>query len=344
MTPLLECVPNFSVGPDPDVLEALVRAIEVAGAEVLDASSDLDHARSVVTFLGTPEEVVAGALAAAEVALERIDLRGHVGIHPRVGALDVCPVVPVAGAPMSVARDAARRIGEGIAALGIPVAWYAESSTPVGRGLAELRRGGFEALREAWPEGRRPDLDAGRSAAHPTAGVSCVGARPVLLAWNVVVDGVSVADARTIAGELRERGGGFPGLRALGLELASRRAVQISMNLEDVENRDPGAVFRALEERVAGRGGRIVETEVIGMIPDALVLSATTDRLRLYGTDASRLLSRRIALHRRRFSDVDALALAGWVGTLDDVPESIREAAARLRGPNHLPPVPSESA
>ncbi len=343
MSALLEAVPNISDGRDPELLEALAAAVRAAGAELLDASGDPDHHRSVLTFIGSPERVEAASLAVAEIACDRIDLREHRGVHPRIGALDVLPIVPLAGTPSAVAQRSARRVGAGLEALGIPVYWYADSSTPPGRGLAELRRGGVEALRDGWPEGRHPDLDAGRDRPHPSAGATCVGARPLLLAWNVFVEGVGEGVAREIARSLREVGGGFPGVRALALPLESSGRLQISMNLERVEGRDPWAVFRALEDRVEEAGGRVVETEVIGMIPDALVLPAAADRLRLYGATPSRLLSRRIAEHRAAHPAADdAAAVAAWCEGREDVPDSIREAAARLRGLSDPLPVFSD--
>src|SRR5688500_16872848 len=182
MLPVLEAVPNFSEGRDLDWLRELVGVIDAAGVEVLDASADPDHNRSVVTFVGDPGTVEAAAVAAARFALERIDLRRHRGVHPRVGALDVLPFVPLQGLAISDAVKSARRVGAALAELGLPVYFYGEASPPPGRRLAELRRGGFEALTEGFPEGRAPALDAGRSTAHPSAGVACVGARRLLLA------------------------------------------------------------------------------------------------------------------------------------------------------------------
>ena len=300
MIPVLEAVPNFSEGRDPGLLRALVDAIAAEGADVLDFSADPDHNRSVVTFVGAPVTVEAAALAAARFALEHIDLRGHRGVHPRVGALDVLPFVPLEGLGMSDAVASARRVGARIGELGIPVYYYGRASDPPGRGLAELRRGGVEAIRDGFPEGRRPDvLPAGMDRAHATAGATCVGARPILLAWNVFVEGVDEAGAKAVAREIRESGGGFPGLRALGLRLEGSGRTQISMNLEDPDRVSPLAVLAAIEERIAARGGRVVETEVIGMMPDALVLPAARDRLHLPDLDPARLLSRRIAEHVR---------------------------------------------
>jgi len=197
---------------------------------------------------------------------------------------------------VALARAVGRRIGE---ELGIPVYLYGWASDPPGRTLASLRRGGFEALRGGFPEGRAPDLPAAGApeAPHPTAGVTCVGARDVLLAWNVALRGIELERARALAASLREAGGGFASLRALAFELPGTGLVQISMNLEAPEHVSPMDVFRAIEQAVADEGGEIAHTEVIGLVPDALVLTATADRLQLLDPAPSRLLSRRLAEH-----------------------------------------------
>jgi glutamate formiminotransferase len=219
-------------------------------------------------------------------------------VHPRIGALDVLPFVPLTGLSMADARTSAHRVGARIAHdLGVPVFFYADASQPPGRTLPELRRGGFEALSERWPDDRVPDLlppNYAHPGAHPTAGASCVGARELLLAWNVLVSGIPFDVASAIAESLRERTGGFAGVRALALHLPSRGALQISMNLEQLEATPPMVVFRRLETLVTQAGGRIEATEVIGMIPDALVLSAAADRLRLSSPSTERLLSKRL--------------------------------------------------
>jgi glutamate formiminotransferase len=296
--PLLQAVPNFSEGRDTRVVADIVAAMRDAGAEVLDWSMDPDHHRAVVTVVGSPDAVEEAALAGARVAVERIDLRGHRGVHPRIGSLDVLPFVPLAGVGMDEARRRAFRTGERLAReIGVPVYYYAQASDPPGRGLRELRRGGFETLVHGWPEGRRADvvpenwLHAG---AHPSAGATCVGARRPLLAWNVYVEGVSRATAAAIARELRERDGGFTGVRALALMLPSTRRVQISMNLEDLEATSPMAVFARIETRLAERGGRVTQTEVIGMVPDRLVVAAAAERLSLTADAGGRVLSARL--------------------------------------------------
>jgi glutamate formiminotransferase len=239
--------------------------------------------------------VEAASVDAARFALEHIDLRRHRGVHPRVGALDVLPFVSLHALEMSDAVASAHRVGRRIADLGIPVYFYGQASNPPGRRLADVRRGGFEALAAGFPDDRRPDLPVGAERPHPTAGVTCVGARTVLLAWNVFLSGIDVEGAREIAAELRERGGGFPGLRALGLRLPQQDRVQISMNLEDPERTSPLEVFAAIEKAAARKGGGVAETQVIGMIPDTLVHPAAGNRLVLSDFRPARVLSRRTA-------------------------------------------------
>lgn len=296
---VLEAVPNFSEGRDLAVVAAIVQAMRTSGAEVLDWSADPDHNRSVVTVIGAPAQVEEAAVAGAAVAKDRIDLRRHRGVHPRIGAIDVLPFVPLAGLSMAEARQSARRVGQRLASeIGLPVYFYGHASNPPGRNLAALRRGGFEALVTGWPEGRAPDLlpvEWPHAGIHPTAGACCVGARPVLLAWNVWVSGLSMADARAVARDMREVSGGLTGVRALALELPTRSAMQISMNLEDVERASPADVFRRVRELIEARGGDVVKTEVIGMIPDQLVHSISVEELKLENPTTERMLQRRLA-------------------------------------------------
>jgi glutamate formiminotransferase / 5-formyltetrahydrofolate cyclo-ligase len=288
---VLEAVPNFSEGRDLAVVAAIVEAMRRSGAEVLDWSADPDHNRSVVTVIGTPAQVEDAAVSGAAVAVERIDLRRHTGVHPRIGAIDVLPFVPLAGVSMSEAADSARRVGRRLASeIGLPVYLYGNATNPP-TSLAALRRGGFESLVSGWPDGRKADLlPAGWTypGAHPTAGVCCVGARPVLLAWNVWVDRMSLADAREVAREVREANGGIRGVRSLALPLPSRNALQISMNLEDVENASPLDVFRRVKELTEAKGGDVVKTEVIGMIPDQL--APVAEELKLENAKPQRML------------------------------------------------------
>ncbi len=295
MIPVVEAVPNFSEGRDSSLVGAIVDCIAAHDVEVLDWSSDPDHNRSVVTFIGSPTGVERASLAAARLAIDRIDLRGHRGVHPRVGALDVMPFVPLRGVSKEDVVALAHRVGRTISGWGVPVYFYGYASEPSGRGLAELRRGGFEALRDAGaaaPEA--DDFDGEWTGPHPTAGATCVGAREVLLAWNVFVRGVTLPEARAIAKSIRERDGGFAGLRALGLRLDEQGRTQISMNLEDPQRTSPLDVFDAIEGHVRRLGGSVEETEVIGMIPDTLVLPYTTGRLKLPDLGPARVLSHRV--------------------------------------------------
>lgn len=295
MIRVLEAVPNFSEGRDLEKIESLVACISSFDVELLDWSADPYHNRSVVTFMGPPEAVEAASVEAAAYACTHFDLNQHRGVHPRVGALDVLPFVPLHGLSMGDAVASAHRVGARISELGVPVYFYGQASDPVGRSLADIRRGGFEALRDGRSKAGPPDLPVGVTGPHATAGVTCVGARPVLLAWNVFVEGIEVDDARAIAASIRERGGGFPGLRALGLQLGGGGRIQISMNLEDPEAVVPLTVYERIEAEVHQRGGRIVETEVIGMIPDTLVQPISAGRLQLPDPGEARVLSHRLS-------------------------------------------------
>src|SRR5687767_3886575 len=209
MVPVLEAVPNFSSGRDPEWTRGLVERVAATGADVLDWSSDPDHNRSVVTFIGDPRTVEAAAVVCARHALEHLDLREHEGVHPRVGALDVLPFVPLKSLTLADAAASAHRVGDLVAELGLPVYFYGAASR-IPRSLAKIRRGGFEAFKDGYPPGREPDLPPkGRSGPHPTAGVICVGARQVLLAWNVHVEGIALEELGRLADEIRERGGRF---------------------------------------------------------------------------------------------------------------------------------------
>jgi glutamate formiminotransferase len=301
MMPVLEAVPNISEGRDLAKVRHLVDLVEAAGVDVLDASSDEEHHRSVLTFIGEPGAVEEAAFVVARFARDHIDMRSHRGIHPRVGALDVLPFVPVHDLDMTAAVQSAHRVGRRIAKeLGIPVYFYARASAPPGRGLAELRRGGIEAVQAGFPKDRRPDLPPDALAPHPTAGVTCVGARPALLAWNVFVSDVSLSDVEDVAASLRERGGGFPGLRALGLRLPTSGRLQVSMNLEDVHRAPPADVLSEIVTRIEARGGSVEQIEIIGLAPDALVLPSHGGRLVISDLGPARVLSHRVAEYVER--------------------------------------------
>jgi len=294
MIPVLEAVPNFSEGRDLEKIEALVDAIAKKGVDILDWSADPDHHRSVVTYIGDPRSVISASLAAAEFAVREFDLSRHRGLHPRIGALDVLPFVPLQGLQMSDAIAVAHEVGHAISSLGVPIFFYGEASDPPGRGLAELRRGGIESLQDGFHEDRKPDLPSSVMFPHPTAGATCVGARDVLLAWNVVVDGIDKEQARVIASKIRERDGGFSSVRALGLYLSQREKAQISMNIEDPTRTAPESVYAEITQAASEMGGEVLEVEVIGMLPDTLVLPGSESRLNHLNLDSERVLSFRV--------------------------------------------------
>ena len=271
--PRLECVPNVSEGRNRERLGRLAEVVETAGARLVDVHSDVDHHRSVFTFLGAPESVERAALAFARLAVALIDLRVHAGVHPRVGALDVMPFVPLAGWPMGDAVAVAHRVGRALAsAAGVPVFFYEEAAiVPGRRDLPDLRVGGFERLAERMRDPRwRPD--AGPAAPHPSAGAALFGARGPLIALNAMLDSDDLAGARTVATAIRERTpGGLPAVRALGLMLPSRGIAQISMNLLDYRRTAPRAVMDRLDAETAPRGLRVTHFELVGCAPaDAL--------------------------------------------------------------------------
>ena len=268
---IIECVPNFSEGVDTERVLAIIRAMQVPGVSLLDWSQDADHNRSVVTIAGPAAAVVEAAVLAAGKAAELIDLTRQTGVHPRIGAADVIPFVPVKDISLEHCALLARQAGEEIwRRYGVPVYFYeAAAARPDRARLEDVRQGQFEGLREAARRdpSRRPDV--GGPDLHPTAGASAVGARRFLIAWNVFLDKPDVALARSLAREVRDSGGGLKGVKALGALVRGR--AQISMNLTDFRVTPPSAVYADLRRRVEGRGARIVEGELIGLIPEAAV-------------------------------------------------------------------------
>jgi glutamate formiminotransferase len=281
----LECVPNVSEGRRPEVVARLAAAASSApGVRLLDLSSDPDHNRSVLTLAGDAEGLHAALLSLYEAALAEIDLTRHQGVHPRVGAVDVTPFVPLGDTPMEAAAAAAGRLGEEVARrFGLPVYLYERAARrPERTALAEIRRGGFEGFAEkiadpAWA----PDF--GRPQVHPTAGVTIIGARFFLIAFNAVLETADVAVARAIARRVRESGGGLPAVRAMGVYLASRGRAQVSMNLVDYRRTPVPRALERVKEEAAALGTRVLESEVIGLLPREAALEVTPEALLLPG-------------------------------------------------------------
>jgi len=279
MTEIVECVPNFSEGRRKEVVDAIAQSIaSVPGVRVLDQEMDADHNRSVITFVGDRTSVAEAAFRGAKKAVELIDMNRHRGEHPRVGALDVLPFVPIAGVTMDDCVDLARAVGKRIAdELQVPVYLYEAAATrPDRRALPDVRRGEYEGLKteiETNPD-RKPDF--GPLRLHPTAGACVVGARPVLIAWNVNLRTTDVGVAKRIAKAIRESDGGLPAVRAKGFDLADRRLVQVSMNMVDYRKTSLVQAFEAIRVLAAKEGVEIAESEIIGLVPlDALVEAAT---------------------------------------------------------------------
>jgi glutamate formiminotransferase / 5-formyltetrahydrofolate cyclo-ligase len=267
--PIVECVPNFSEGTDARRVEAIVAAMRVDGVRLLDWSMDADHNRSVVTIAGEPSAVIEAAVRGVGKAVELIDLTRQQGVHPRIGAADVVPFVPVSGIKLEQCALLARQAGLEIwRRYSVPVFFYeAAAARPDRANLEEVRRGQFEGLRDAVRKeaARRPDL--GGPGLHPTAGACAVGARKFLVAYNIYFDSADVAIVRAIAREIRAASGGLKGVKALGL-LARGRA-QLSMNITDFQATPISHVFRAVSSLALRHNAAPVEGEVIGLIPQA---------------------------------------------------------------------------
>jgi glutamate formiminotransferase len=311
---LVECVPNLSEGRRPEVVEEIVAAFAGAGPEVLvlDRSSDPDHNRTVLTLAGPGPALVEAAVAGAKACARLIDLTAHRGVHPRMGALDVLPFVPLgrstrlAGAAdpeldcAALAELAGRRIA---AEAGIPVYLYGAAARTTGRAALPAVRGrGFEE-RLGWggsggalsapPVGREPDL--GGPGLHPTAGATAVGAREVLVAFNVDLAGADLELARGIASAVREREGGLPAVRAMGVDLAGRGLVQVSMNLLDFRVTPPAVALAAVASLAERAGARVVASEIVGLVPAAALAGTDPAALRLRAFSPDLILEQRLA-------------------------------------------------
>jgi glutamate formiminotransferase/glutamate formiminotransferase/formiminotetrahydrofolate cyclodeaminase len=287
----LEAVPNFSEGRDRATLDALTAALATS-ARVLDVHADPDHNRSVFTIVADDDALVEALVAGVACARDLIDLRRHEGVHPRVGAADVVPVVPLRTGDMGRARAAAAGTAERVAGeLGLPVFLYGELAG--GRSPAYLRRGGLDELRRRVEAGElRPDL--GPSRVDPAAGAVIVGARRPLVAFNVNLRGASLEVARDIAALVRETGGGFPGVRALGLDLPTAGFAQVSMNVEDWEAAALHAIVARIESEAVARGAGVAGSELVGLMPAGAAAAAAGALLRIDGFDATGLLELRL--------------------------------------------------
>ncbi len=294
---IVECVPNFSEGRRQDVINAITNAArDIGGITILDCESDPNHNRMVLTFVGSPEAVKTAALAASAKAIALIDLTKHVGEHPRMGAVDVVPFVPLREVTMEdcivLAMGFAKEYAE---KFGVPVFLYeSAASRPDRRNLADVRQGQFEGLRERMgvDPTRKPDF--GPDHVHATAGATAVGARPVLIAYNVNLDTSDLSLAKKIAHKIRERDGGLPAVKALGFELKDRGLVQVSMNLTDYTKSSMDDVFDAISKLAKEDAVKVVESEIVGLVPQEALTKASVHYLSLRNFSSSQIIENRI--------------------------------------------------
>ena len=298
MNRLIECVPNFSEGRDLAKVDAIVDAMRgVAGSWVLDRTSDADHNRTVVTLAGNPEAVAEAAIRGAGKAAELIDMTRQEGVHPRIGATDVIPFVPLDGVSMEECVALARRVGQELwDRYRIPVYFYEAAATrPERVNLEKVRNGQFEGLRDAAL--RNPDRspDIGEPHLHPTAGATAVGARKLLIAYNIYLNTRNVSVAREIAQAIRASSGGLARVKAIGVEMKTRGLAQVSINLTDFEQTPLHRVFERVKNEAERRGCAIMGSEIIGLVPRKAIELSPEDYLQLENFSPAQVLENRLA-------------------------------------------------
>ena len=298
MLQLVECVPNFSEGRRPEVVEQIARSIRaVKTACVLDTHIDPDHNRSVITFVASPEFVVEGAVQAVKRAAQLIDMRTHLGEHPRLGATDVLPFVPINGVTMDDCVRLAHEAGKRIATeLAIPVYFYERAAMRPDRvNLEDVRRGALELLREQISTNTERAPDEGLPVVHETAGAIAVGARPFLIAFNVVLRTEDILVARQIAKAIRARSGGLPFVKALGFRLATRQFVQVSMNLVNYEVSGMEMAYDAIVREAQRLGVEVHSAEIVGLVPRAALNREAAYFSKLENFSEAKILENQIA-------------------------------------------------
>jgi glutamate formiminotransferase len=292
--PLVECIPNFSEGCRGETVDAILAAAgAVPGARLLDSSSDRDHNRTVVTMAGSPSAVQQAAFEAVRCAAEWIDLRKHKGVHPRIGAADVVPFVPLRGMAMdgcvALARSLGRRVGD---ELGLPVYLYGEAALrPDRKNLADIRKGEYEGLIDSICKDPQREPDFGPPRLGP-AGATAIGARGPLIAFNIYLDTTDLGAAREISRRVRTSSGGLPALKAMGVMVAGR--AQVSMNLTDYKSTSVPQAFRAVRSEAARLGVGIEFSELIGLLPQEAARGWTPGDVRLENFSESRILECRL--------------------------------------------------
>jgi glutamate formiminotransferase/formiminotetrahydrofolate cyclodeaminase len=334
---LIECVPNFSEGRRQEVISAIREAAEdTPDVAVLDAETDLNHNRMVLTLVGTPKAVKQAALAASAKAIELIDLTKHAGEHPRMGAVDVVPFIPLNGATMEDCILLAREFAEEFARrFSVPVFLYEKAATREDRkDLAKVREGQFEGLRERIGADPSKDPDFGPKKIHPIAGATAVGARPILIAYNVDLDTRDLSIAKKIASKIRERDGGFSAVKALGFELKDRKLVQVSMNLTDYTKTAMHTVFDAISQYAKEYGVSVVDSEIVGLVPQDALNAASMHYLSLRNFTPNQIIENRLATLLRAMDS----------GKESFVEKSLNEFCESLSSKNPVPGGGSASA
>lgn len=294
---VVECVPNFSEGRNKEVIQELMAAIQKGGkVKMLDWEADADHNRSVITFAGEPEECVSAAFAGIERAAELIDMEKHKGEHPRMGATDVVPFVPISGVTLEECVELARRLGKRVGEeLGIPVYLYEAAATrPERVNLAAVRKGEYEGLKEELGKNPERKPDFGPEKIHPKAGGCIIGARMPLIAYNVYLNTEEINIAKQIAKVVREAGGGLPAVKALGFEIKARKQVQVSMNLTNYLKTPPHIAFEAVKKEAGKLGVAAVSSEVVGLIPQPALDVAGIHYLKLENFSAEQILEEKL--------------------------------------------------
>jgi glutamate formiminotransferase/formiminotetrahydrofolate cyclodeaminase len=334
---LIECVPNFSEGRRPEVVGAIRDAIaSVEGVTILDASSDESHNRSVITFVVPYEHAVQAAFEGIREAAARIDLRHHTGEHPRIGAADVVPFVPLEDSTMEDCIALARELGERVGKeLEIPVYLYERAATrDTRRNLADVRRGQFEGLRDELGTNPERDPDFGPNRIHQSAGGVAIGARPFLVAYNVYLgDASNLALAKSIAKEVRESSGGFKAVKGLGLEVDGQ--AQVSMNLVDTEQTALHTVFDFIRDKAKAAGVEVTWSEIIGLVPERVLFEASKNYLKLAQFTPDQVLERQVARAMRASSET-----VGEQAASASAPEGMQGAQDFLAAIASSDPVP----
>ena len=297
MRRIVECIPNFSEGRRSEVLDQIIAAIRsVPGAVLLDRESDPDHNRSVVTFVAEADRVVESAVRGARQAAELIDLNSHKGEHPRMGSTDVIPFVPVSGVTMEECIQLARQCGQRLwQEIGIPVYLYEKAATrPERENLATIRKGQFEGIREEIGQNPHRLPDFGEPRVHPTAGITAVGARPALIAYNVNLGTSNIDIANKIARAVRHQTGGLRYVKALGFELKDRGIVQVSMNMVNYQGTPLFRAFELIKREAERFGVPVLGSEIVGLVPQEALNQVADFYLQLEGFNENQILEHRL--------------------------------------------------